>query len=267
MCTKADLEKTLSELDARITELEGCLNIQDPRSLRCKTIGNRDYFYVRRPGSKEKYVPMAKSYRYKRLAQKKYAYKLLPALKRDRAVLGDLLSEYSWSSEAELADLLPAVLVDLCGAGFGSTSTIIKKWLAQTWTESPYAGEPPDHQTLSGHMVRSKSEELIANALLKHGQAFHYEKPLLLKSAGEAGIARRVYPDFSILRKRDLVEVYWEHFGRMDDPEYAEKAVRKIQAYIRAGFIPGKNLIITCETSRCPLTTLDVERIIAEYLE
>ena len=53
----------------------------------------------------------------------------------------------------------------------------------------------------------------------------------------------------------------------MDNPVYAEQACRKILAYIRAGFVIGKNLIVTFETSGCPLSSMDVEQIIKQYLE
>ena len=52
----------------------------------------------------------------------------------------------------------------------------------------------------------------------------------------------------------------------MDDPVYAEKAVRKIGAYIRNGYYPGDRLIITCETSLTPLNTKELDMLIDHYL-
>lgn len=52
----------------------------------------------------------------------------------------------------------------------------------------------------------------------------------------------------------------------MDDPEYAEKAVRKIEAYAENGYVIGDNLIVTFETRQSVFTTRKVQMIIEQYL-
>lgn len=69
-----------------------------------------------------------------------------------------------------------------------------------------------------------------------------YEFPLKLKGYGI------VYPDFTLLDVKHRREIYWEHFGMMDNPEYAYKAVLKLETYMKNGFYPGKNLLLTFET-------------------
>ncbi|MBQ3390514.1 MAG: hypothetical protein IJG57_05540 [Firmicutes bacterium] len=51
----------------------------------------------------------------------------------------------------------------------------------------------------------------------------------------------------------------------MDDPEYSEKAVRKINAYQAAGYYPGEDLIITMETKNQPLDVRLVKKLIEKY--
>ena len=68
------------------------------------------------------------------------------------------------------------------------------------------------------------------------------------------------------LRKRDGKEIYWEHDGRMDDPKYAEKAVRKINSYIANGYFLGDNLIVSFESSGNVLNDRIIKSMISKYI-
>ena len=92
------------------------------------------------------------------------------------------------------------------------------------------------------------------------GIEYKYECPLKLKGYGV------VYPDFTFLRKRDGKEIYWEHDGRMDDPAYAEKAIRKIHSYIANGIFPGEQLIISYESFGVVISDKIIKQMIAKYL-
>ena len=52
----------------------------------------------------------------------------------------------------------------------------------------------------------------------------------------------------------------------MDDPEYAEKAVRKMSEYMKNGLFPGRDLIISYETRSFPMNTKDIQSMINHYL-
>ncbi len=62
-------------------------------------------------------------------------------------------------------------------------------------------------------------------------------------------------------------EFAWEHFGMMDDQEYAARATEKLGLYAENGFFPGKNLIITMETSAKPLSSKLLKSLIKTYLK
>jgi hypothetical protein len=51
----------------------------------------------------------------------------------------------------------------------------------------------------------------------------------------------------------------------MDNTDYAQKAVRKLQFYAQNKIFSGRNLIITMETQTEPLTPQFVETMIKEY--
>lgn len=75
-----------------------------------------------------------------------------------------------------------------------------------------------------------------------------------------------VYPDFTFLSKKTRQEIYWEHDGRMDDPSYAQNAVRKIQAYEENEIYPGERLILTFETEKTVLNTRQIQKLADRYI-
>ena len=75
-----------------------------------------------------------------------------------------------------------------------------------------------------------------------------------------------VYPDFTLLNVRARTEIYLEHFGMMDNPEYAQKAIQKLETYSKNGIYIGKNLLVTFETLRNPLDMKMVEGMLKEFI-
>ena len=114
--------------------------------------------------------------------------------------------------------------------------------------------------TEKGEYVRSKSEKILADKFFIKNIPYVYEVPLKLKGYGY------VKPDFVVLNKRTRQEYIWEHLGILDNNEYLNKSIKKIQTYEKNGYFVGKNLIITRETSENPLNIKEVEQIIEEYL-
>jgi len=86
------------------------------------------------------------------------------------------------------------------------------------------------HEALSGDMVRSKSEVIIANMLHERGLTFFYEKPLF------APDGTMYLPDFTLTWNGE--EIYWEHVGRITDPKYVEHWSEKKQWYEK--HFPGR---------------------------
>ena len=70
------------------------------------------------------------------------------------------------------------------------------------------------HEAITGDMVRSKSEVIIANMLHERGMSFWYEKPLI------AADGTMYLPDFTIQHRGE--EYFWEHLGMLSKPEYVE---------------------------------------------
>ena len=53
----------------------------------------------------------------------------------------------------------------------------------------------------------------------------------------------------------------------MDDPIYAQNAVRKIHAYEENNIFPGERLILTFETEQVVLDTRIIEKLVHKYLK
>jgi hypothetical protein len=120
------------------------------------------------------------------------------------------------------------------------------------------------HRTSKGLAVRSKSELLIAEALLSADVDYEYEKPLVL-----GGAIR--YPDFTIEDEISGRTVYWEHLGMLDQEYYRNRWEKKL-AWYRANGVPPLNeakpgapvLVTTTDSSGVGLDMAYVKRIIAE---
>lgn len=94
------------------------------------------------------------------------------------------------------------------------------------------------YRTLSGDMVRSKSEVIIANILYQTGIPFEYET-FLTAPDGSCRL-----PDFTIEWRGHTY--YWEHLGMLDVDDYRRKWELKKDWY--AEHFPGQ-VITTTETS------------------
>lgn len=137
----------------------------------------------------------------------------------------------------------------------------IKEWEGVKYQGKEFETNMPEFFTAKGERVRSKSEIIIADLLAREGIPYRYEYPLYLKGYGT------VYPDFTILNVRTRKEFYWEHFGMMDNPVYAENAIQKIGGYEENGIEVGEKLIVTYETKSVPMNQKQLKRIVNQKLK
>lgn len=88
----------------------------------------------------------------------------------------------------------------------------------------------------------------------------------IYEDSGIEEIFCKEHPDFTVLSKRTRREWYWEHNGKMDDPGYARKAIKKLQNYEKNNIFVGEKLILTYETEQNVIQTKDIERLAKKYL-
>lgn len=131
----------------------------------------------------------------------------------------------------------------------------------KSWSEMwPRNYQPTDEfriKTLRGDYVRSKSEGLIADRLFLCGLQYRYEPRLIMDDY------RYFIPDFLIVHPFSGELILWEHFGRLDDANYAKRTCEKMSYYTKCGYAVGKNFTVTFEVKESPI---DIE-IVEYYIE
>lgn len=222
----------------------------------CTRDGNH-YKWYHSEGQKQTYIPKSNHHFAQQLAEKKYLSKKLEELIHEKRAIdfylrhhSDNTSEQWFAEHPEYHELLTPL--------FQSHSEELSNWIKFPFKTNPKYPEHCIHRSISGNKVRSKSESLIDMALYVKGIPFRYECELHL---GES----IMYPDFTIRHPITGEVYYWEHFGKMDNPKYAQNCVAKLQHYTTHGILPGINLITTYETHDKPLTTETIDRIISEF--
>lgn len=131
------------------------------------------------------------------------------------------------------------------------------------WAAAPYAHntlypENLKYRSKGGLATRSKAEADIATRLEQMGLVFRYEPILHLGK-------HRLSPDFCVLHPLERQQVYWEHFGMMDNLQYADGAMNKLRIYADYGYQLGGNLIMTWETGESPLTFQHIDERLNTY--
>lgn len=134
----------------------------------------------------------------------------------------------------------------------------LEEWKAADYPRNPFYQESLQVCSSDGTMVRSKSEALIASGLASDGIPYRYECALELEG-------QTLYPDFTIRHPFTGKVFIWEHFGMVDQEEYLERTLKKLRVYLRNGFIPDNNFIMTFETRQVPLGYDAVFRVIQDY--
>jgi hypothetical protein len=118
----------------------------------------------------------------------------------------------------------------------------------------PYA-EHLIHRTEQGHMVRSKSELVIANKLFQTGGTYEYER--LYQGIKAPGTA---LPDFSFVDPSGEL-ILWEHIGMLARDNYRRSWEWKRDWYERSGFELGRNLFTTQDDEKGGLDSAPIKEM------
>ncbi len=219
----------------------------------------RDFYACHVLDDKSEYIPKSNLALMSKLAQKYYDEKVLGVLECKLNLVDAFIEKYKTIDVLDVYENLIEVRKSLVEPIQLSDEEYARRWLAVSYKGKGFDAEIPDLRTAKGERVRSKSEVIIADALERSGIPYKYECPLKLEDGGKT-----VYPDFTCLNLRTRKEVLWEHLGMMDNPEYASLAVKKLSSYLQSGYVLGKNLVISMESSENPLNQKDVKKIVKE---
>ena len=232
-------------------------------SLRISEAAGRVQYYYRTSGTTNNgiYIPKKEQRLARRLARKDYDQKLIRAVSREIKAAKQYLKYMEGLTPAEeIYECLPEARRELVIPAVETETLFLERWNAEEYQGKDFPEDYPEFLTGRGERVRSKTEVIIADLLAKEGIPYRYECPVLLQELGT------VYPDFTVLNVPLRREILWEHLGMMDDPEYAEQAVRKLKQYVRSGYLPGENLIVTMETKQNPVSLRELKLLIEHFL-
>lgn len=228
-----------------------------------KSHGSVQYFEILNKSDKKGiYIPKEQIARVYKLAQSQYNAKVIKLLDRQIKVLDVFIRNFSTDAVVKLYETLPFSRKNLLSPVTMTDCEFAQKWLAISYERLPFRPGDSELFTSSGDRVRSKSEILIAEALTRRGIPYRYEYPIKLQNNGRD---IKVHPDFCCLNLRTRKEIFWEHFGLMDNLEYEQGAVAKLNTYTQNKIFLGKNLIATFETVRQPLSSKTINLLINEY--
>ena len=163
-----------------------------------------------------------------------------------------LFVEDSPSWLRELSDQKYSIVLHRNSNMFGSFA------VRDTKSSIPYV-ENLINKTISGLMVRSKSELTIANELIHQGIEFDYEKEL------EIG-GKRKLPDFTFVDAGGDA-IIWEHLGMLNVPSYKRAWERKLAFYEENGYHLGENLFTTEDSEHGGLDSTEIVKTIEEIKE
>ncbi len=247
------------ELEGAIRQALEVLESSPPGFLKISSSGQSVQFYLVDESGNTTYLSKkANSKLISELAQKSHAQHFLPIARKELTSIDRLLKKRQYRSTDQLFAGLSEERKALVQPFLWDDDYFAYQWENQPFTPNPFHPEDKLYSTNHGETVRSKSELVFANMFFELGIPFKYECPLLL-SNGKVS-----YPDFTLLKKSTRQVYYHEHFGLFDDIEYRNNALRKMDAYRRNGIFVGKNLIITYETSDCPLDIPALKKSFAE---
>jgi hypothetical protein len=255
------LEARRLELMGLKKEKEKALRSVPQGTLRISNYKNRPHYYYRKDKSDRQghYITKDNMHLVNRLAQKDYDEKVLASVRKELSAIERYFACCPGLEAECIYSNLNKERQNLVFPVKTTDEQFIEEWKSVEYQGKHFYGETPEYVTMNGDKVRSKSEWIIADLLTKEGIPYRYEYPLYLSGF------YTVYPDFTLLDIRTRKEVYYEHFGMMDDPEYSENAVKKLASYEQNGIYLGENLLCSFETRQNPLNPKQVQQMIKHH--
>ena len=273
-------EQFIAPIHTRLTELEQAyktkqLEVKRNPSGLIRIVKNHGQlqFYKRKSKSdlQGTYIPRSQNQLAYKLIQSDYDKKALAAIKEEISFIKLFLTKYQTTNTNHHFKKLPDSRQKIVTPLTLTDSKYAELWLSEKYPGKEISPDIPKLFTDMGEQVRSKSEVLIANALKASGIPYRYEFPIKINlkadDPSQVPVIQTFHPDFYCLNLRTRKEYIWEHFGMMDDAEYSTHAAKKIILYQQNGYFPGKNLIITMETSKTKPSSMELSQIIQEYLK
>ena len=292
---KLEIIRVLKETANEMEKILECPLPADGITLNYKTINGKPAFFCRQ-GGKRTYVRLSDEKQIKELASRYYERKLKAAASKEKMQIDrciTILEKNPVASDVDKTmEKLPAAIKENAELSELTSEGYARKWQEGNSVVKKRRTHRKDdyhkYKTMRGDYVGSKSEVIIADRLFAKGVPYHYE--VAITPEAESDKSRPVYdefgrvlgyeaigfspeasdtlhPDFYVMNKRTRKAYFWEHLGKMDDPEYCRKNFNRFMRILDAGYVIGEDLLVTHEDSRNPLMTESIDGIIDKYLK
>lgn len=252
---KHGLEVLICLIESRIAKFpEGSIRIVKGRK------GWQYYLRTEKSDTEGKYIHAKDKGLAVALAQKDYDVKLLNVLEHQLKAIDRFLKDFDSSKLQQVYEDLINPRKQLVTPVFLSDEEYVDKWLNVPYEKLGFGKDDPEFYTAKGERVRSKSEVMISDALIRNNIPYRYEYPVY-----EDGVLIAA-PDFNCLNVRLRKEYYWEHLGMMSNEKYVDRNVKKLEKYTYSKDFDERRLILTMETDKHPLNTRIIEAKIRKFL-
>lgn len=253
-----ECKKRVQDLSKMISVIEKKLTKAPKGNLRVAKSGKRvKFFLVTKKGdTRGKYIKKDERGMAMEIAQRDYYEKLLKEALREKRATEAYLRGMKGTRPEDVFGKLNEYRREMVEPLLLPDDEFVKRWQETKFVGNPSHPEDLIRETDRGDMVRTKVEEMIANAYYELGIPYRYEYPVKLYD----GTVK--YPDFVGLKMPERKEIYHEHLGMLDDEGYRRKNLIKLQDYAKTGMYLGDNLIVTFETDYVALNANDVKNML-----
>lgn len=235
------LKRIISESRKRLQNMpQGKLRI-------AKKKNSIEYYVSYEKNKSGRYLKKKEQWMAKRIAQRDYDTSILKYATERLKIIEKFLTNYERTKLENVFNKMSSYRKELIDTSMISDDEFVNQWQKEKYEKKEIEENGQEIITERGECVRSKSEKIIADKLYALSIPYRYECPILL----ERNI--KIYPDFTILKMPEREEVYLEHLGMLDDVNYMNMVIYKLNTYEKNGIYLGVNLFFTFETSKKPL--------------
>ncbi len=225
--------------------------------VRVSTRRGKDQFYLCQSSGRinGRYLKKEERSLAEKLVCKDYADRLIRRIDKELRLISTYMQTLECENPNNVYEMLIKQRQKIVQPILLSPEQYAERWMKQAYEANPAFSDQRLYETKRGEKVRSKSELMFANLYHELDIPYRYESKLTLRD----GTVR--YPDFTLLDVRHRRFVFHEHFGLMDDTEYREACLRKLDLYRRNGVYLGVNLIATFEGKGSELNMREIRQM------
>lgn len=265
----------ITELNKALRRLESIKEAQEQRLqelrrydgflLTSANINDTCYYYSRDTNKKRIYLGKETNSEVVAIKENRFIHQYLKDLRSEIKLIKRIITEHKELDHESVSSRLPKIYRKEFYMQTRESSHPAEAWLSEMKRiKAQYQVKYPENlkfRAADGTLMRSKSEVIIANLLIANRIPYIYELPLVIN-----GIDIR--PDFTALSTEDYKTVIRiEHEGMMDKDFYQKTFLSKVNTFLSADMVPGRDVYFTFDDLRGVIDTSPIQDIIDTRLK